>query len=345
MNGFKSSTMPIGLDLGAATLRAVQLQRRGDGWALRDAVEIKRLAPGAAFGAEEAARLAGVLRRRSFVGRDLIVSLPNRDLVRGLVEVASAKGATESDAFLEAAEEIERTHRLEPGGYELAAWLPPTSGNRRQTAVCVNGCRHDVAESLLSAFEAVGLNVLAIDSRACAIGRVLDPHTAGEPGLTAVLDIEPDATELVLLHRGGVAYQRPLIDAGLDQAIQRLADHDLNQATAQHCLDHIGLGDSETGHGVKIRGAIRGYVTSLVQEAGPALDYASRMFTELPVRRFAVVGQGAAVPGLSIELQQQLGIDTASGLAVAVAGLHDRPACGVALGLALHPQEVSWAAA
>lgn len=345
MSWLKPSTTPIGLDLGAATLRAVQLQRRGSGWALRDVVEIRRQSPGPSFGAEEAARLAGVLRRRSFVGRGVVVSLPNRDLIRGLVEVASATGTGEGEAFLSAAEEIERTHSLEPGGYELAAWLPPTSANRRQTAVCVNGCRHDAAESLLNVLEAAGLNVSAIDSRACAIGRALDPHVADESGLTAVLDIEPDATELVLLHRGGVAYQRPLFDAGLDQALQRLTDHGLDQATAAHCLRTVGLGDLESELGVKVRRAIRGFVTALVQEAGPALDYASRMFAELPVRRFAVVGQGATVPVLGYELQQQLRVHTASGLSIPVAGLEDHPACAVALGLALHPREVSWAAA
>lgn len=335
------SITPIGLDLGVTTLRAVQLQRRRGRWETLDAIEMSRLHPGQAFDEDEARRLAGVLRRRSFVGRSLVVSLPNRDLIRGLVEV---NDKTEGGPMLEAALEIERTHGLEPGSYELAAWMPPASGARRQTAVCVNGCKHDASRSLLKAFDAAGLTVGALDSRACAIGRVLETPGNQPQELTAVLDIESDSTELILLHQGNVVYQRALIDAGLDQAEKRLAEHGLDADTARHCVTTIGLGDLEHTHAEPVRKALVGFISSLVQEAEPALDYAARIYTDLPIQRFAVVGSGASVPALGYELQQQLRLDqTAS--PIEVASLADAPTFAVALGLTLHPEEASWAAA
>jgi len=343
MSWLKPSHTAIGLDLGATTLRAVQLKRQSGGWATLDVIELSRLHPGQTFGDQEAQRLAGVLRRRSFVGRSLVVSLPNRDLIRALVEV---DGKAEGGPMLEAATEVERTHGLEPGSYELAGWLPPTSGARRQTAVCINGCRHDAAQALLEAFESAGLSVIALDSRACAIGRAFENSREADnaQSLTAVLDIETDSTELILLHGGGVVYQRPLIDAGLDQAEARLVEHGLDPETARHCLRTIGLGGLEHEHAKPVHKALTGFSRGLTQEALPALDYAGRLFADLPITRFAVVGSGAAVPALAYEMQQQLRLDNTAE-PMQAAALDDPATFAVALGLTLHSEEPSWAAA
>lgn len=342
---------PIGLDLTATTLRALQLQRRGGAWSVGDAVALQRLHPGKPFDAAEAQRLGEVLGRRAFVGRSVVVALPNTDLIRGLVEVSPAKNTGnaesnhEGNAFMDAAVEIERTHGLEPGAYELSAWLPPTSGHHRQTAVCVNGCRHAASERLLDALTLAGLTVAAIDSRACAVGRVLDDSSKESPGLTAVLDIEPDGTELVLLHNGSVVYQRPLIEAGLDQVLSRLKDCGLDANAAEHSLYHIGLADLEHPWSAKVRKAVRGYVVNLLQESVPAMEYASRLFSELPIRRVVVVGPGAAVPALGIEVQQQLQLSGVGRPTIDVDGLTDPWTWAIALGLTHHPQEAKWAAA
>ncbi|MEM9915027.1 MAG: pilus assembly protein PilM [Planctomycetota bacterium] len=337
----RAATTAIGLDLGVKTLRALQLQRRRGRWETLDAVALTRTNPGQTFDVDEALRLAAVLGRRSFVGRNLVVSLPNRDLIRGLVEV---NDQTDGGPMYEAALEIERTHHLEPGTYELAAWMPPASGARRQTTVCVNGCRHRDAQTLLDAFDAAGLSVAALDSRACAIGRALETPHATPQELTAVLDIETDSTELILLHEGNVVYQRGLIDAGLDQAEKRLAGHGLDADAAHHALTTIGLSDLEHAHAEPVRKALVGYTRNLVQEAEPALDYAARIYTDLPIERFAVVGGGAAVPGLGYELQQQLRL-RGRATPTEAASLDDASVFAVALGLTQHPEEASWAAA
>ncbi|MEM9417877.1 MAG: pilus assembly protein PilM [Planctomycetota bacterium] len=337
----RPTTTPIGLDLGDTTLRAMQLQRRNGRWEVREAIEMSRLRPGKQFDEDEAHRLAAVLSRRSFTGQSLVVSLPNGELIRGLVEV---NGKTEDGPMFEAALEIERTHVLEPGTYELAAWLPPAGSHRRQTAVCVNGCKHDTSTALLDAFEAAGLTVLALDSRACAIGRVLEPADRDQSQLTAVLDIEIDSTELTLIHDGNVVYQRALLDAGLNQAEKRLTEHGLSQESARHSLTTYGLIHVEHDYAEPVRKALIGFIRSLVQEAEPAIDYAARIYTDLPIERLAVVGSGAAVPALSYELQQQLRLATLA-KPIEVVSLHQTASFAVALGMALHPEEVKWAAA
>jgi len=342
MNWLRPHHSPIGVDITSDRLRLLQLHRCGGVWAVRDKIELPRLRPGQPFDRDEAHRLAGVLRRRSFIGSEVIVALPNCDLIRGLIEVKASSG---SDPLLDAALDIERTHGLEPGTYELAAWLPPASGARRQAAVCVNGTPHDVAEVILSAFDAAGLYITAIDSRACALSRVIDTEDRHGVHLTAVLDIEHDGAELALLHRGGVVYQRPLIDAGLEHAVQRMADGGLDEKTSEYALRNIGLSDFQDPRNARIHEALRSYAQGLIQEAQPALDYAARVYSELPIERFALVGEGAGVPLLGFELRQQLKLDSTSAQPSRVTGLEDDRAYGVALGLTLHPQEASWVAA
>ncbi|MEL7087820.1 MAG: hypothetical protein AAGL98_05160 [Planctomycetota bacterium] len=330
---------PIGIEISTTSLRAVQLRRAGAAWAVHDQVTLPRTESAASFTSEQARRLVGVLRRRGFAGRRVVVSLPNRDVIRGLFEV---EGKDAGDPFLAVARDIERTHHLEPGGYELAAWLPPASGLQRKSAVCVTGCTHDTARRVVGAFAAVGYDAAAIDGRATALGRVVE-----SPGdrLTVALDIEHESAELVLLNDGSVVYQRPLMDAGLDQTHRRLADKGLSPEAAEHGLRTLGLADAQNPQGQMVRDVLLAYVQNLVQEARPALDYAARMYVDYPVGRLAVVGPGAKVPLLDYELRQQLGYDAAPlECAVALTSAVE-PDFAVPLGLALHPQEVSWAVA
>ena len=332
----------IGVELAAGHLRAVQLRRVSRGWVVHERVELTRREPAQPLGAAEAARLAGALRRRRFKGSQLVLSLPHRDTVRGLLEVTHEKGA---DPLRLAAQDMERTHQLTPGGYELAAWLPPVSGQRRQTAVCVTGCTHAVSQNLLAHFDATGLNVAAIDSRAYALSRVIDSDTPGARHLTAVIDTDTDAAELTLLQAGTVVYQRPLIDAGYGQAVARLVHRGVEADVADHALRLLGLTDRESLHGRKVCEAAMAYAESLVQEVRPALDYASRLFVDLPIKRFALVGASGRVPLLSYELCQQLRLEPAVTQPPALVDHDPDAALAVALGLTLHPEEASWAAA
>lgn len=339
MSLLKPKHTPIGIEISAHALRAVQLQRRGSAWSILDQVTTTRADPTVTFGVREAQQLADVLHRRSFVGRRAVVSLPNGDMIRGLFE---AEDKNANDPFLTIAQDIERTHNLEPGSYELAAWLPPASGARRKAAVCVAGCTHATAQNLITAFEAINYEVAAIDSRACALGRLVDSPAKR---VTAVLDIEHDSAELVLINAGSVVYQRPLIDAGLGQIHRRLLDQGLGGEAADHCLKTIGLGAIQNRQGQLIRDALLGFVQHVAQEARPALDYAARVYSEMPIGQFTLVGSAAQVPLLEYELRQQLGFDAAALECPVYLDAEIDPCFAVGLGLALHPQEVAWTAA
>ncbi len=340
--GPRTRFSPIGVELSAGFIRAVQLRRVAQGWALHDRVDLPRADPGQPFTASDARRLAATLGRRRFAPRPLVLSLPHRDTISGLLEVTHDKT---SDPLRAAAQDVERTHQLPPGGYELAAWLPPVTGQRRQTAVCVTGCTHAASQNLLKHFDAAGLHVNALDSRAFALSRVIDIEAGPTRCLTAVIDTEHDSAQLILLLAGSVIYQRPLIDAGFRDALRPLVDRGLAPDTAAYGLRELGLTDRDSTYGLKICTALTAYAAALVREAHPALDYASRLFTDLPIQRFALVGDSGDIPLLGYEVCQQLRLDAAVIQPPALTHHAPDATLAVALGLTLHPEEAAWAAA
>ena len=333
---------PIGVELAAGGMRAVQLRRTARGWTLLDRVELTRPDPARPYDLQDTRRLAATLARRRFAGHRVVVSLPHRDTFRGLLEVTHEKGG---DPLSIAAQDVERTHQLTPGSYELAAWLPPVTGQRRQTPVCVTGCTHALAQQLLQQFDAVGLDITAVDSRAYALSRVLDSDTPGAGHITVAIDTDADGGELILLHGGAVLYQRPLLDAGFDHARRRLENGRVDARAAAWALRRCGFADRDSAPGRRVAEALRSYCTDVAREVHPALDYASRLFTNLPIKRFALVGECGSVPLLGYELCQQLRLEPAVTQPPAVVDHQPDATLAVALGLTLHPEEASWAAA
>ncbi len=321
---------PIGVSLEADALRAVQYQHRGSGWALCDAVTVPREEASAPLAAEDVTLLAEVLKRRRFKGDRVAAALPNAELIRGLVEVKP----DDHEALLNAALEIERGNGLEPGTYELAAWEPDMPAESRQAAVVVNGCRHDDAERWLLWFNRAGLRLEALDSRSSAAARCVDTDRASAGDhLTAVLDIGRTESELILVRRGVVVYQRSLIDAGLGAAHAFLADQGLDHHLAAFVL-HQG-DDATHRHRATRDTAIARLARAVAQEADPALDYAARLYAPQVIERLAVIGEGASIDGLEEAVAQELSLATASTRRPDAGGETQDRAYTVATGLAL----------
>ncbi len=305
----------------------------------------------------------------------MVLALPNARLVRGLIEVPG----NSVDPVAAAAREAERTHGLAPGGYELAAWRPELpraaaggGGGGRQAVVCVSGARHADAAPWLEAFGAAGLSVNALDTRACAVSRVLPGGEGPRATITAVLDMDHAAAELVLLQGGSVVYQRPLLDSGLGRLAAALAEAGLDERAAGVLLGETGYaGDGGAGdsggerggaaslrvegggvergaatlRGGRVRGVMDGYVRGVVAEVEPALGYAARVYPDWPVERLVVVGEAARVRGLEGALRGAMGLPGPVLLASDDAGGPDARQLAVAFGMALYPRGAACAAA
>jgi Tfp pilus assembly PilM family ATPase len=233
---------PIGIDVGARTVKAVQLGRSrwGDGgWQVTAAAEVPRedvgqpAAPVQSAGqqsnpahvltAAEVRRLVGTLERQGFSGAEVVLAVPNDKVVSSLLELPPRS----SNAPLEqiARMEMARAHRYAPDSFEMGSWdLPAAARATRQTPVMAVACTHADAAVTMDPFEAEGLNVRGLDVRAAALARACAPVLGADTaGITGIIDLGWTAATLSLMHRGVVIYGRALGDSGIFKLYHTLA--------------------------------------------------------------------------------------------------------------------------
>ncbi len=326
---------PVAVTFSGGTLRAVQLERRRLGWAVREALAL-RPEPDVDGDAGDRAvrRLAEVWARRRFVGTDVVFALPNADLIRSLLEVDADK----DDPLLAAAVETERVHGLSPGTYELTAWRPEQASGGRRSAVMVVGAAHDATRRWAERFSDVGLTATHVECRASAAASLLGLDGSDERG-QVVLDIGHGSTELAVVRDGTVIYQRALPGLGIASPVAALADDGLDAELARHAIETAGLIGDAGANGLpyapQVRRVLAAFVKDLVREAEPALDYAARLYAPQLIDTLTVLADGAAVPGLEGELAQRLSLEPLPVRCAQVQGLPGQAGYAVALGLCL----------
>ena len=252
---------PIGIDVGARTVKAVQLgrERFGHGaWRVAAAAEVPRNdaaapsadAPGAAaaklpsgLSAGEVRRLMGTLERQGFAGTDVVLAVPNDKVVSSLLELPprSSQAPLEQIARME----IARAHRLAPDSFEMGCWdLPAAARATKQTPVMAVACTHADAAAVLDPFEAEGLHVRALDVRPAALARACAPLLrADAAGITGIVDLGWSAATLSLMHRGVAIYGRTLGDSGIGKLYLTLAARlGLETDVIDYLLADSGLG-------------------------------------------------------------------------------------------------------
>ena len=190
-----------------------------------EAVTIPRVAgeagPEGWPGGGECARIAAVLRRRSFRGRDVVLSVP-REACRS-VEVAG--GGAGGDAG-PSAEAVRRAASAE--GFDADACVlthSPLAGGARSL---VRGCGRAALEEACLGFRAAGLRVAGVRTRADAIAAAPPGAAPGAPpeqrAATAWLDASAEAPAdgadaappralLVVVEAGRPVYLRPVRSA------------------------------------------------------------------------------------------------------------------------------------
>lgn len=218
---------PIGLDIDARAIHAVQVRTEGDAVTLHAAASLPRNLPDGADprpGVDELSRLRLALERLGFEGCEAVVAVPNDQLLSGVVDLPPITGA----ALLQVARsELGRLHRCEPLGLEVAVWdLPlrrrrgdapdsPEAEQRAMRPMMATGCRATDAHALLEPFEAAGFDVSVLDVPGLALVRACLPLLSGPEEPAALLDLRWDAAVLVMPYRDMMLYERTLPESGL----------------------------------------------------------------------------------------------------------------------------------
>ena len=117
---------PIGLDVGARQVKAVQLARAAgtsSGWHVALAASFPRSEAGVPVSPAEAKRIADVLFRKGFSGGEVVLAVPPDKLLREILELPPRGAAVPHEQI--ARMELSRTHRCAPDSFELGCWDLP----------------------------------------------------------------------------------------------------------------------------------------------------------------------------------------------------------------------------
>ena len=305
-------TRPIGIDVGAHDIKAMQLAGRTGHWQVVAAVSIPRQNVAAAMDESELRRLREVLNRRGFSGTGVVLAVPHDRLLSGVFELPPRSSGAPLDQL--ARMELAQTYKCEPGSLEMATWDVPASGrSSNATHIMAVGCAQDAADDFLDLFEEAGFDVQALDVQAWALARACRPLVDLQSGITAVLEIGWSSANLVVLHQGGVVYVRQLQDSGIRSLHCALADHlDADDQMVCYVLYDVGLDvhqDDEVDLSPKTRSLIATHFGSILDEIRASLSYAAHCYPDTPVQRLLVTGGGAGIPHLAESLSSDLGTE------------------------------------
>ena len=360
---------PIGIDVGARAVKAVQFGRDawGDGkWQVVAAACIPRAevsqstsspAQPKPLAAEDVRRLIGTLERQGFHGNQVCLAVPTERLTTSVLDLPprSSQAPLEQIARMELA----RTQKCAPDSFEMGCWdLPAAARATRATPVMAVACTHVDAAALLDPFEAEGLDACALDVRPAALARACAP-LLGDPGtLTAILDVGWTAAALGVMHQGVVVYIRTLGDGGVNRLYQSLSTRlTLEEDVIDYLLGESGVGDAgplggppggsqdERRAPADASGLIAAHVEAAAQDLGVSFQYAQHQYHERTVSRLLLTGGGACIRGVAAHLSKALGVETRTAapadlaaVAPGVAAVCASPALTLALGLAQYPE-------
>lgn len=305
-----SRLSPIGVDLGARVIKAVQvLTSRSTGrGTVTAALAIPRAEPDAPFGPADVDRLAQVLGRRGFKGRDVVLAAPAARLESDMIEMPARGSGAPVDEL--AAAEIGRGAKLDPGGYEAACWDVPVAraGGAAGTSVLAVALRHADAEALVTPFDAAGYRVTAIDVAGCALARICDLGAAPEGSdsgtdapLRAILDLGWQAGVVTLVCGRAVLYHRVLYDCGVGPLYRQLADrHEVGQDAVDMLLcGDGGASSARTELSPVARSLVESYAGQVADELSASLAFARHRYAGRAVSAIKIVGGGAKVRGVA----------------------------------------------
>ncbi|MBU0718954.1 MAG: pilus assembly protein PilM, partial [Planctomycetes bacterium] len=174
MIGLLDKTTPIGLDVGARGVRAVQMRRSSDCWTVRHAARYDYAVDAAAESSEAAPSpgegVRACFRTAEFAGRRVVAALDSPVAQFHALELPPGISQKGTELARAVAFEVERLSTVPPGGIEMRHWSLPEPRGVAPNAIGMAAPREAVMEAV-SFCEAAGLNCLKVDAAAAALGR------------------------------------------------------------------------------------------------------------------------------------------------------------------------------
>jgi Tfp pilus assembly PilM family ATPase len=288
--------LPIGLDLGSASVKACLKLQRTPGESLASVLE----------------RVHDAMPRQGLCGTRVVVAPPPDAPIVGMFDVPPSDSGAPLDTIVRG--ELARSHKKSTESFELAWWeLPASERHTGATTVIAVGLPHEQANPMLDAIEGAGFVVEAVDIPASALARGCGAALLPEPSINAVLDLGWLRPQLVLLRGRRIVYQRELPEFGLEKLIAqlrarlRLDDEAAIVLGTRLLMDEAPAIDPELQAQLELVQAE--YTNRLARELELSLRYALHRYPGGTSTRLVLAGGGAGLSGLSGELRAALGCE------------------------------------
>lgn len=320
----------VGLDLGTAAVKAVQVERAGDAWkvtrhatvpipvgAVRDGVVADVEAAGQAIRtALKTGRISATSAIIAVAGGSVIVrtvripKMPEATLRKSIkFEAGRYVPSSIEDSFIE---------------FEILG-----EAENGQMDVLIVASPREIVETRIRACEKAGLEVEIVDLEPFAVYRALveahfDRGMASET--LALVDVGAGTTNVSVVSNGVFAMTRTIPQAGktLTEALKtyfKLSDPDAEQGKSQLDLGPL-LVENQVMENPPLR-VVQPHVDELIREIRRSLNYYQSQQTDQgqpkPVTRVILTGGTAKMSGLAAYIEHKLG------LPVSCSGVFDNP--------------------
>ncbi len=320
LTSVRSRVSPVGVDVGAASIRAVQLRQVDAAWELVRSVRtpVRHSESGELDSQASADCVRSLLKRHGFVGRTAAAAIgpPQAEL-----HVLELPAETAANSGTDKAVHVELQRLLHAGAedYELAYWSLPKKRADLVGAVGV-AVRREHAVRLWDLCGRAGLACRRIDASACALSRFAAALRGARPDtdqeVRGILDLGHSSARLILC-LGEVPVLTRVFDAGGSRWTDLIAEWfsiSLQSAEVHKCEQGIladrSAGRSSTGGlSSMLHGVLRTELETLASQIERSYAYVLQYYPQSTAGGLLLTGGGAALPNLDRYLAGKLGID------------------------------------
>lgn len=322
LNPFKKACY-VGIDIGHHAIKAVQVDRAGQGWkinrvgwvrtpddSVKEGVVIDTMAVGAA--------IKQLLRESHMSATAACIAVAGGSVVVRSVRIPKMPEAT-----------LRKSIKYEAGRYVPSSvedsyieFEIVGEADENQMDVLIVAAPKDIVESRIKACEAAGLDVDIVDVEAFAAYRALlesDPSNPYGNQTVAIVDIGGSTTNMSVISEGAFAMARSLSQGGKTwtDALKnyfRLSEEDAESGKAQLDLTEL-TGAEQPRENPPLR-VVQPLIDDLIREVRRSLNYFQSQAQEggggKAVDTVVLSGGAAKLPGLADYFAHKLGIPTVS---------------------------------
>lgn len=300
----------IGVDLAGRWMRAVQLSRGPGGLRLEAAARVARRGETAPADAAEIARFAEVLERAGFEPAPVAVAAPREQTLAAVLELPPRSSGAPVDQI--ARLELARANRCPPESLESGMWdvpAPVRGGDVTHAAVVALPREH--ADAIASAFDAAGMEVGVIDARSRALARAARTLRPDD-GALGVLDVGWSAATLVVVLAGVPVFERAMDMLSVGRICKAAGDRLHVDPEAAWAAIAGAPGDWARAVSREVRSLVGESLEQSATELSRSMVFVGQRYPAASLRRLAVVGEGASLPGLCERAAEALGVTAAT---------------------------------